>query len=82
MDVLVAIFGLQEEHLHDDQVRAAIVDGAIKEDDAVIKQKIAYGHLSLCGIFASGHGSVVESRILHVPISCETTDRPKKTGAA
>jgi len=58
------------------------VDGTIEEDDAVIQQQIADGHLSLSGVFASGHGGVIESRILHFPFSCETINRPKKTGVA
>jgi hypothetical protein len=82
MDVLVPILGLQKQHLHDDQIGTAIMNGAIQKDDAIVKQQIADRHLSLRGIFASVHGDVVESRILHFPISCETTDRPKKTGAA
>ena len=66
VDILVPIFGLQEEHFHDDEVSAAIVDGAIEEDDAVIEEEVTDGHLALCGVFACGHGHIVEPRVLHL----------------
>ena len=65
MNVLMAIFRLQEQHLHDDEIRTAVMNWSIEKDNPIVKQQIADRHLTLGGVFSCGHRRIFESRVLH-----------------
>jgi hypothetical protein len=54
MNLLAAIFALQEQELHYKLVGVAVVDLALQEDDPVFQQQIAEGELALPLIIAVG----------------------------
>ena len=62
VDVLAAVFALQVEQLHHQFVGVAVVDLALQQDDAVLQQQIAEGHLPLPLVVAIG-----QQRIDNVP---------------
>jgi hypothetical protein len=52
VNLLRAVFVLQVQKLHHDFHGAHVIDDAGQEDDPILKQQIAQGHLPLAGVIA------------------------------
>ena len=62
VDVLAAVLALQVQQLHHQLVGVAVVDLALQQDDAVLQQQIAEGHLPLTLIVAIGRQRIDDCR--------------------
>ena len=88
-DPLGAVLVLEEQELHDGQVGHGVVDHPFEEDDAVLEEQVAEGHLALPRVVAialeqSGrraevrrHGTVLRNQ---GPLHRRASRRPRRSG--
>ena len=62
MDVLAAVLALQVQELHHQLVGVAVVDLALEQNDPVLQQQVAQGHLPLPLVVAVGRARIEDRR--------------------